>query len=80
MRVMLVTPLPRPFLLFAKILAATVLALLQAAIFLAIAAVFGIFLPLPTLILIVPAVILAGLMLGGAMRTAMPRRRLRPVR
>ena len=67
MRVMLVTPLPRPFLLFAKILAATVLALLQAAIFLAIAAVFGIFLPLPTLILIliVPAVILAGLMLGS---------------
>ena len=65
MRVMLVTPLPRPFLLFAKILAATVLALLQAAIFLAIAAVFGIFLPLPTLILIVPAVILAGFMLGS---------------
>ena len=64
MRVMLVTPLPRPFILFAKILAATVLALLQAAIFLAIAAAFGITLPLKTLVLIVPAVILAGLMLG----------------
>ena len=57
MRVMLVTPLPRPFLLFAKILAATVLALLQAAIFLAIAAAFGVFLPLKTLIFVVPAVV-----------------------
>lgn len=65
MRVMLVTPLPRPFLLFAKILAATVLALLQAAIFLAIAAAFGVTLPLKTLILIVPAVIMSGLMLGS---------------
>ncbi|MGQ0611025.1 MAG: ABC transporter permease [Paracoccaceae bacterium] len=65
MRVMLVTPLPRPFLLFAKILAATVLALLQAVIFLAIAAAFGITLPLMTMVLIVPAVILSGLMLGS---------------
>ena len=65
MRVMLVTPLPRPFLLFAKILAATVLALLQAAIFLAIAAAFGAALPLKTLIMVVPAVIAAGLMLGS---------------
>jgi ABC-2 type transport system permease protein len=65
MRVMLVTPVPRPFLLFAKILAATILALLQAVIFLAVAAIFGITLPLPTLILVVPAVIMAGLMLGG---------------
>ena len=65
MRVMLVTPLPRPFLLFAKILAATVLALLQAAIFLAIAAAFGVMLPLKTLILTVPAVIASGLMLGS---------------
>lgn len=65
MRVMLVTPLPRPFILFAKILAATVLALLQVAIFLAVAAAFGIMLPLKTLVLIVPAVLLSGLMLGS---------------
>ena len=65
MRVMLVTPLPRPFLLFAKILAATVLALFQAAIFLAIAAAFGAALPLKTILLVVPAVICAGLMLGS---------------
>ncbi len=65
MRVMLVTPLPRPFLLFAKILAATVLALLQAGIFLAIAAAFGAVLPLKTLLFVVPAVIAAGLMLGS---------------
>ncbi len=65
MRVMLVTPVPHPFLLFAKILAATIFALLQAVIFLAVAAIFGITLPLPTLILMVPAVIMAGLMLGS---------------
>jgi ABC-2 type transport system permease protein len=65
MRVMLVTPLPRAFLLFAKILAATVLALLQATIFLAIASAFGISLPLKTVALLVPAIILSGLMLGS---------------
>lgn len=65
MRVMLVTPLPRPFLLFAKILAAAVLALAQSAVFLAVAALFGISLPWATVIFIVPAVLLAGLMLGS---------------
>ena len=65
MRVMLVTPLPRPFLLFAKILAATVLALLRAAVFLAVAAAFGATLPLTTMILLVPAVVMSGLMLGS---------------
>lgn len=65
MRVMLVTPLPRPYLLFAKILAATVLCLVQCAAFLAVAALFGISLPWGTVILIVPAIILSGLMLGA---------------
>lgn len=46
MRVMLVTPLPRSWLLFAKILGATALALVQAALFLAVAALFDIRLPL----------------------------------
>lgn len=65
MRAMLVTPLPRPYLLFAKILAATVLAVVQCAAFLAVAALFGIHLPWATVALIIPALIAAGLMLGS---------------
>lgn len=65
MRVMLVTPLPRPYLLFAKILAATVLALVQCTAFLAVAAAFGIHLPWATVALVVPSLLLAGLMLGA---------------
>lgn len=65
MRVMLVSPLPRSYLLFAKILAATVLGLAQCAAFLIIAALFGIHLPWATLALVIPALILTGLMLGS---------------
>jgi ABC-2 type transport system permease protein len=65
MRVMLVTPLPRPYLLFAKILAATMLGLLQSAAFLTVAVLFGIHLPWATLVLAVPALVAAGLMLGS---------------
>ncbi len=65
MRVMLVTPLPRPFLLFAKTLAATALGVLQSAIFLAAAALFSITLPFQTVALVVPALVLSGFMLGS---------------
>jgi ABC-2 type transport system permease protein len=65
MRVMLVTPLPRTYLLFAKILAATVLCLVQCAAFLFVAALFGIHLPWATLGLLLPALIASGLMLGS---------------
>ncbi|MGZ9809338.1 ABC transporter permease [Pseudoroseicyclus sp. H15] len=65
MRVMLVTPLPRPFLLFAKILAASVLALAQALAFLAVAAIFKITLPWGTVAWAIPAILAAGLMLGS---------------
>ncbi len=65
MRVMLVTPLPRPWLLFGKILAATVLALVQCAAFLLVALAFGIHLPWATMAWIIPALIAAGLMLGS---------------
>ena len=65
MRVMLVTPLPRAYLLFAKILAATALALVQAAAFLLVAALFDIHLPWRGLVLVVPGLIAAGLMLGA---------------
>jgi len=65
MRAMLVTPLPRSFLLFAKIAGATILSLFQAGVFLAVAAIFGIYMPPLTVAFIIPAVILAGLMLGS---------------
>lgn len=65
MRAMLVTPLPRAFLLFAKIGGATILALFQAFIFLALAALFGFYMPFATVAWVIPAVILTGLMLGS---------------
>jgi ABC-2 type transport system permease protein len=65
MRVMLVTPLPRAWLLFSKICAAALLALGQALAFLAVAALVGVHLPWATAWLAVPAALLVGLMLGS---------------
>lgn len=65
MRVMLVSPLPRSFLLFGKILGATILSLLQAYAFLAIARLFGYGFPLMGYVTIIPAIVLSGLMLGS---------------
>lgn len=65
MRVMLVSPLPRGFLLFSKIAAATILSLLQVYAFLLLALAFGISMPPMSWITIIPAVILTGLMLGS---------------
>jgi ABC-2 type transport system permease protein len=65
MRVMLVSPLPRSFLLFSKIAAATILSLLQVYAFLLLSLAFGISMPLWSWITIIPAVILTGLMLGS---------------
>lgn len=65
MRVMMVTPLPRPFLLFAKILGATALGLVQSALFLGAAALFSIMLPFPTVLFVIPALVAAGMMLGA---------------
>ena len=65
MRVMLVSPLPRPFLLAAKILAATVLACLQIYVFLALAAAFGFYMTPWGNLLILPAVLASGMMLGA---------------
>ena len=64
------SPLPRPWLLFAKILGATALALFQASqflasLFLAVAALFDIRLPLKTLAFAMPALLASGLMLGS---------------
>ncbi len=65
MRVMLVTPLPRSFLLFAKILAATILAVFQIYVFLGLAAIFGYYMTGLGTVLILPAIFLAGMMLGS---------------
>lgn len=65
MRVMLVTPLPRHFLLFARILGATFLATLQIYVFLGLAAVFGYYMTLTGMIFVIPAIFAAGVMLGA---------------
>ena len=65
MRVMLVSPLPRSFLLFAKIAGATILSLLQVYAFLLVARLVGFAFPGWGSLLIIPAVILSGLMLGS---------------
>jgi len=65
MRVMLVSPLPRGFLLFAKILAATILSGVQIVVFLILASLFGFFMPFSTVWLIFPAIFLSGIMLGS---------------
>ncbi len=65
MRVMLVSPLPRSYLLFSKIAAATILSLLQVYAFLILARIFGIQMPVWSWISIIPAVVLAGLLLGS---------------
>jgi ABC-2 type transport system permease protein len=65
MRVMLVSPLPRNFLLFGKIAAATVLSLLQAYVFLGLAALFGYGFPAWGYLTMLPAMLLAGIMLGS---------------
>ena len=65
MRVMLVTPLPRNFLLFSKICAATALSILQVYAFVAVSRILGFGFPGFGFIFILPAVILVGLMLGS---------------
>jgi len=65
MRVLLVSPFPRAFLLVARLIAATVVTLLQIAAFLAIAGLFGITFPLVGYLAALPAAALGGLMLGA---------------
>jgi ABC-2 type transport system permease protein len=65
MRVMLVSPLPRSYLLFAKIVGATILALLQVYVFLLVAYLVGYGISPIGYVAIIPAVILSGLMLGA---------------
>lgn len=66
MKVLLVSPLPRWYLLTCRLLAGVVVALPQVYAFLACAWLWGVQLPLDGYLLAFPAVILAGLMLGAA--------------
>jgi ABC-2 type transport system permease protein len=65
MRVLLIAPLPRPVLLLAKLMAITLVAMLQAQTFLAIALVWGVDIPAQGLLTTLPATLAGGLMLGS---------------
>jgi ABC-2 type transport system permease protein len=65
MRILMVTPLPRWYLLICKLLAGTAVSMLQVYAFLLISLAFGIDIPLAGFATVVPALILSGLMLGA---------------
>ena len=65
MRLLLTAPQPRWWLLLCKLLAGTAVSILQAYAFLAIAAAFGIVVPWVGYLLVLPALLVAGLMLGA---------------
>ena len=65
MRLLLTAPLPRWYLLFAKLLAGTLLSVLQAYVFLAIAALFDVGVPWSGWLYAFPVLVLSGMMLGA---------------
>lgn len=65
MKTLLTSPLPRGFLLTAKLLAGVLVSVLQAYVFLGIAALYGIAAPIEGYLWVLPALILSGLMLGA---------------
>lgn len=65
MRILLVSPLPRWFLLICKLIAGTAVSILQVYVFLGLAWFYDIQAPLQGYLLILPALILDGLMLGA---------------
>ena len=65
MRVLLVSPLPRWFLLISKLLAGVIVAVLQVYVFLAIAWFWEVEPPLYGYVTVLPALLLAGFMLGA---------------
>jgi ABC-2 type transport system permease protein len=65
MRLLLTAPLPRWFLLLCKLLAGTLLSVLQAYAFLALCAVFRVDIPWSGWLYVLPALILGGMMLGA---------------
>lgn len=65
MRLLLTSPLPRWWLLFAKLLAGTLVSILQIAVFLALACGFGIEMEPLGYLAVLPVLVLTGLMLGA---------------
>ncbi|MEQ9638710.1 MAG: ABC transporter permease [Alphaproteobacteria bacterium] len=65
MRTLLVSPLPRWYLLLSKLLAGTAVSLFQVYAFLIFAVLLGVDLPLMGFVTVLPALILSGLMLGA---------------
>jgi len=65
MRVLLSSPMPRWFLLVSRLVAGVTVALLQVGVFLAIAWFWNVRPPVSGYLLVVPALVLAGLMLGA---------------
>lgn len=65
MRVLLISPVPRGYVLFCKLLAGTIISLPQVYAFLLIAYVAGVELPLSGYVLLFPVLIITGLMLGA---------------
>ena len=65
MKLLLTSPMPRWWLLLCKLLGATAISVLQVYAFLAIAAAFGITMPALGYVAVLPALIVAGVMLGA---------------
>ncbi len=65
MRLLLTAPLPRAYLLFAKLVAGTALSVLQAYVFLLVALPFGVVVPWMGWLYAAPMLILGGMMLGA---------------
>ena len=65
MRLLLTSPMPRWYLLFAKLVAAAFLSILQAYTFLVICLIFGIWLPWESWLYILPAMFAGAMMLGS---------------
>ena len=65
MKTLLITPLPRWYLLVSKLLAGVLVSVLQAYVFLGIAYAYGIEAPPPGYLAVLPALLLSGLMLGA---------------
>ncbi|MFO1417397.1 MAG: ABC transporter permease [Methylotetracoccus sp.] len=65
MKTLLISPLPRSFLLTSKLMAGVVVSILQAYTFLLVAWFYGIEAPLRGYVTVLPALVLSGLMLGA---------------
>ena len=65
MKLLLTSPLPRGWLLFCKLVGSTAISILQVYAFLAVAALFGITMPGWGYVTVLPALLVAGLMLGA---------------